>query len=186
MAAAKKNSTYLLAFSSVLCAVAVMLMFATGLFPFATYAIPAAAGAFLMAVYIEAGPKYAYMVFIGAAILSLFLCADKEAAVLFALFFGHYPVTKAYVERIRFTPLCWAVKIILFNLLVVASYYIVFSLFMTPQLLEDFSDFGKYTAIILMGMGNLVFILYDVGLTRVVTLYVRVIGPKYISKLLRK
>ena len=40
------------------------------------------------------------MIYAAVAVLSLLFAADKEAALLFVLFFGYYPVLKSFLERI--------------------------------------------------------------------------------------
>ena len=81
-------------------ALCVSLMFMTGLAPFATYAIPMLAGAMLIPVVVELGPKTAVMVYISVGIISIFVAADKEAAMMFLVFFGYYPILKQKLERL--------------------------------------------------------------------------------------
>lgn len=71
-------------------------MFLTGLIPIGTYALPAIAGVLLIVAVIEIGAKWAWMIYAAVAVLSLLFAADKEAALLFVLFFGYYPVLKSF------------------------------------------------------------------------------------------
>lgn len=56
-------------------------MFLTGVFPFATYALPAIAGTLLVVVVLELNRATAVMVYVSVSLLSLFIAPDKEAAL---------------------------------------------------------------------------------------------------------
>ena len=71
--------------SSALC---LLLMFMTGMIPFATFALPSLAGILLIVVVVENGIQTATLVYAAVSILSLFMCPDKEAAMMFICFFG--------------------------------------------------------------------------------------------------
>ena len=92
-----------------------LLMFLTGIFPFATYALPAMAGSLLVVVVLELNRATAVMVYISVSLLSLFIAPDKEAALIFIFFFGYYPILKGLIEQIRIRPLELAIKYALFN-----------------------------------------------------------------------
>ena len=52
---------------------------------------------FLIVAVIEIGGENgAWMIYAAVAVLSLLFAADKEAALLFVLFFGYYPVLKIF------------------------------------------------------------------------------------------
>ena len=76
-----------IALGGLLTALGVVLMFLTGLIPIGTYALPAIAGVLLIVAVIEIGAKWAWMIYAAVAVLSLLFAADKEAALLFVLFF---------------------------------------------------------------------------------------------------
>ena len=76
------KKTYALAFSSVIAALSLTLMFLTTFIPIGTYAIPCAAGAFLAAVVIESGYVTATVCYVVVSILSVLLVGDKEAGLL--------------------------------------------------------------------------------------------------------
>ncbi len=65
-----------------------MTMFLTGLISIGTYALPAFSGILLIVVVIELGAGWAWPVYIASSILSLLIAGDKEAAMLFVVFFG--------------------------------------------------------------------------------------------------
>ena len=104
-----------IALGGLLTALGVVLMFLTGLIPIGTYALPAIAGVLLIVAVIEIGAKWAWMIYAAVAVLSLLFAADKEAALLFVLFFGYYPVLKSFLERISNKVLSWISKFAVFN-----------------------------------------------------------------------
>ena len=163
-------------------ALCVALMFMTGLAPFATYAIPMLAGAMLIPVVVELGPKTAVMVYLSVGIISIFVAADKEAAMMFLVFFCYYPILKQRLERLPGRILEYFVKIFIFNASVVGGFAFVFYVLGMKELLEGLGDFGRYTALILLAMGNVIFVIYDVALTRHYTLYIRWFRPRILRR----
>lgn len=79
-------------------ALCLLLMILT-IIPIATYTMPALAGMVLIVVVIENGYSTAWMVYAAVGFLSLFICPDKEAAMLFVGFFGYYPILKGKLEK---------------------------------------------------------------------------------------
>ncbi len=131
-------------------------------FPYLTYALPALAGLLFAIVMVEINAKWALGSYITTAILALLLC-EKEAAVLFVAFFGYYPVIKAFLERIPSRIVEYVSKFALFNVAVVVAYLVIIYVFSIP--IENMGQFGQYTLLILLGMGNVVFIIYDYALS---------------------
>lgn len=82
------------ALCGMIAAVCILLMLMTGLFPFATYALPAVAGLLMVAVVVECGVKWAVMVYVAVSLLAIFITPDREAMLMFVFFFGHYPIIK--------------------------------------------------------------------------------------------
>lgn len=156
-------------------ALSIVCMFLTGLIPFATYALPAIAGVLLVAVVIELGKRWAWLVYIAVSLLSLFLAPDAEAKVLFILFFGYYPILKASFESLRPKWLSVVLKFAVFNVAVVLSYLIALRFLGIPA--EDFELFGYNIPLVLLVLGNLVFLLYDYAVGCVAAAYVRRLQP---------
>lgn len=158
------------ALGGIVAALSVTMMFLTAVIPTLTYALPAAAGVLLIIVVIDVGKKWAFGVWAAVSILSLLVLPDKEAAVMYVFFFGHYPIVKALLEgKINSKILLWILKLLIFNVSVVAAYLIIIYVFQLP--LEEMEEFGKWGVWALLGMGNVVFVIYDVALSRLVTLY---------------
>ena len=120
-----------IALGGLLAALSLVCMLLT-IFPFADYALPALAGVLLIPIVLESGVKWGFMVYAVVGILNAILTPSLEAKVLFIAFFGYYPVLKALIERIRFRPLEWAAKLLLFNGTFVAAYWLMLHVFALP------------------------------------------------------
>ena len=139
-----------IALGGLLTALGVVLMFLTGLIPIGTYALPAIAGVLLIVAVIEIGAKWAWMIYAAVAVLSLLFAADKEAALLFVLFFGYYPVLKSFLERISNKVLSWISKFAVFNVAVVACFFLAVNFLQLPE--DSFTVFGIYLPWVFLAM----------------------------------
>ena len=75
-----RNNSRRMALCGMMAALAVTIMLLGGVIPLATFCCPALAGLALIPVLMEAGKKWTLMVYAAAAVLSLLLGPDKEAA----------------------------------------------------------------------------------------------------------
>lgn len=149
-------------------------------FPYLTYAIPAIAGLFVMVVVIEINRKWAVLTYIASAII-VFLLAETESKLMYVMFLGYYPILKSALEVMNKPVFEWIIKIIVFNA-AVAAVYAVFSQ-MFGITLDDIDILGRYGAVILLAVGNAVFVVYDIAVSRMAMVYMYVLHPK-IKKLL--
>ena len=151
--------------ASALCLLLMMLT----IIPIATYTMPALAGMVLIVVVIENGYSTAWMVYAAVGFLSLFICPDKEAAMLFVGFFGYYPILKGKLEKIKKRSLEYLSKFSIFNLAMILNYLVIIYLFGIQDILEDVGPLGKFSVVLLLLMGNVVFFVYDIALSRIIT-----------------
>lgn len=182
MAVAKKlkHSTKI-AIGGLTTALCVILMFLTGLFPFATFALPAIAGALLVIIVIEINYKTAILVYLAVSILSLFIVPDKEAALFFVALFGYYPILKGKIEGLRKKVLSYILKFAVFNASIAIVYSSAYFIFHLTEIFTN--DFGKYTALILIILGNITFLIYDIALTRIISLYFFRLRKRFFKRL---
>ena len=169
-----RNKTKRIAACALLSALSVILMM-TAYFPYFTYCSPLAAGAILIMIVIEFGRKWAVGAYIVVSLISL-LFGEKEAASMFLLFFGYYPILKAQLECIRSRVVEYFLKYIVFNIGIVSAIALSVFVFQIP-----FSD-GQSNiwifGLILLLAGNVVFLVYDIALSRVISYYLIKIQPK--------
>lgn len=154
----------------------------TGLFPFSTYALPALAGLLMVAVAAETGPRWAFTLYVAVSILSFLMTPDKEAMLMFVMFFGHYPITKFQLEKLKWKPLIFVLKFLCFNACVVIGYLIILYIFRIPDILTEFGDFGKYSVLVMLALGNLLFVVYDFALTQITRTYLFWFRPKFLRR----
>ena len=109
------------AVGGVITALSIVLMFLTSVIPTLTYALPAAAGFLITLIVIEIDKKWALGVYVAVSLLSVLLIADKEAAVMYIMFFGYYPIVKAIFEKHFHSMLLWVLKFAVFNVGAVAA-----------------------------------------------------------------
>ena len=174
----KKNNK--ITFCAMMSALACVVML-TSYFPYLTYAIPAMAGLFIMIAVIEIGKKWAFLSFVSSAVI-VFMIAEPEAKLMYIGFLGYYPILKALIERLRKPVLEWVLKFITFNIAVMIIYCFFASLFDIS--FEDFGALGKYGVYITLGVGNIVFAVYDIAVARMAMFYNFVVRPK-IKKFLK-
>ena len=105
--------------------------------PASEYMMPMLAGMLLLPITVECGKRQGLLVYAAVALLALFLTPSLESRVLYATFFGYYPVLKAvFEEKLPRVPelLC---KLLLFNAVICASYWLMLRFFgLDPAVFE--------------------------------------------------
>ena len=173
------NNTSLTALGGVISALSVFIMFLSGIFPFLTYVIPLFAGLLLIVTVQEVDLKWSFFIYSAVAVLSLLIVADKESAVMYACFFGYYPIAKKILDSKFSKVISWILKFILFNFSIVAGYLGVIYVFSIP--FEEMEEFGKYTALVFLGLGNIIFVMYDFMITNLSIIYNRKIHSRVVK-----
>lgn len=174
----KMNNASKTALGAMSVALSVILLMPTALELF-VYALPALAGIITMFCVVELNKKWAFAVFTASAIISLVLVPNKEAAVLYAAFFGYYPILKALLENTKFKAVEYIFKFSVFNLSVFISYFLLIKVFGMPFEELMGTDESKWFIYVFPIMFNLMFIVYDLYLTKMYTLYIRVWQKKF-------
>ena len=167
------NQSGRVALGGMITALCLVLMFLTGVIPVATYALPAISGVLLIVIVIEIGAKWSWMVYAAVSVLSLLFAADKQAAVLFVLFFGYYPILKAYIEKKlpHKRILEWILKFLVFNAAMIVAFFIVIKVLSVPE--DSFTIFGIYLPWVFLLLGNFVFLIYDYALSGLIMMYIQ-------------
>lgn len=79
-------------------ALSVALMALVSIIPNLELALPAISGLFVAVIVIEVDKKWALGVWAAVSLLSLIVVPNKAAAIIYAVFFGYYPVLKSVLE----------------------------------------------------------------------------------------
>lgn len=157
------------AIGGIVAALSLVLMISVAIVPFMTYALPAAAGALMIFAVIEIDKKWAFGIYATVAILGIFLVPEKEVAVMYLAFFGYYPIVKALIESKTKKVLEWVLKSGMFICTMVVSYWLMMK-FMGLEI-DEMQEWGMMAIPILLGIGTLAFVMYDIALTKVIIIY---------------
>ncbi len=158
------KSTRALAVSAVLSALGVILLALGSLVQVLDLTMAVLASILVIFAVIELGGKYPYLIYAVTAVLSVLLVPSKSAAMVYLCFAGYYPILKAVLERHLPRFWCWVVKILIFNAGLALSLLLMLKVFLTFTV-----PAAWYYALI--PLLSVVFVLYDVALTRLITLY---------------
>lgn len=166
-----KKLSFNIALGGIISALCILLMFLVGVLPFFVYAFPMLCSLLVCIVYYECGLKTSLVTYISVSVLSLILSPDKESVIIFAAFFGYYPIAKIYIDRLSSKLVRIILKLAIFNASVVAAYYALISIFGVVDMTEMSGDFGKYGAVVLLALGNFTLIVYDIAIKRLSNKY---------------
>lgn len=148
----------LTALCGMLTALSVVLMSITTVIPVLMYVLPIITGVIVIVVADIGGKKWALGVYFATSFLSLLLLTDKEASLTYALFFGYYPLIRDVIQRLP-KLFFLIIKFLLFNC---AAFLIgIAGVLLFGVSAEEYNEFGKATIPVLLGLANIVFILYD-------------------------
>lgn len=146
----------------------------TSYFPYLTLAVPGIAGLFMLMPLVEVGKGYAFLTYFVSACIVL-ITAEPEAACIYVCFLGYYPILKSIIERLKSRVLEWVLKMVVLNIAVFVIY--LATTFVFGIEIEDLGEFGKYSAYILIAVTNVVFVMYDIAVSRIGLLYMIKIHP---------
>lgn len=158
-----------------------VLMLITAVFPFVSYAAPILAGLLLVFIAIEINKKWAFLCYITVSLLSLVVTADYSAILAFILFFGYYPILKGVIEKIRKPVIEWILKVISFNLAIFLGLMLMFFIIGADAFLKEYLMYGYIGLAVLLVLANAMFVLYDIFLTRMISLLINFFIPKYLT-----
>ncbi len=165
MSVREKGSARRVALVGVLSALSLMFLALSSLSPAARLGLVAVAGVVPAAAVVSAGLPAGFLCYAAAGLLGLLLISDKGNALLYLGFFGLYPMIKALIERLHNLLLEWGCKLAFFNLALSAGWFLLrgFLLAGLPEALGE--AWALYLA------GNLIFIAYDYGFSRLIGFY---------------
>lgn len=162
-----RMATKRMATCAMMTALSVVLMLIGGILELGMYACPL----FLSLAYIPIGEKYGrnyhFLLYVAVAILCFLLVPNWEENLMFAGFFGWYPIVRPALQKLP-KPLRWGVKLLLFNGAVIAIEWLLMTL-IAPEVM------GGVLLWILLVLGNVTFFAYDCLIPRTNVLMKRLI-----------
>ena len=160
----KTNRTKKLAFSAIVTALSVVFLYVGALFDVLDLSAAALASLCVLWVTVEFGTRWALAVYAATALLALLLLPTKLPAVLYVGLFGYYPPLKAFYEQKLHGALVWVAKVVTMNAAVFVMILIV----------RYVAAEALWFEILLLVTANIVFVLYDIAITRLMRAYVLV------------
>ena len=157
------NRSGRVALGGVLAAGSLAVLWLACMVPSGQLGVTAAAGLFPVGAVLAAGRSAGLLCWAAASVLGLLLLPDKGVALMYLLFLGLYPVIKSRLEQLKSWIVEWAGKILCFNAAMTMLYAAFRTLFL-PALPEWMGE----QVWILYGAGNIIFILYDIALSRLI------------------
>lgn len=172
---------YIVSLCGIMSGLAVALMFCLGMVPGFEYVSPMVAGVLIWVIRERIGVRYGLVSFAAVGLLTMLFTANYEASMMFIFLLGYYPIVRQYIMKLKPAALRWAAKVALYAAAAVSCYFVLINLFGMGQLLEDMGEFGQYGQWVLLGLGAVAFVLYDLFLGLFFPFYEKVLKPK-ISK----
>ena len=167
------QSSRRIAISGMMAALGTAVMLLGGVIPIATFCCPAIAGIALIPLALDCPRSYALSAWAAIGLLSVMLCPDKEAALLF-VFLGWYPEMKWPIEiKIRRPWPRRLIKLALWNLCIGAMYALIFFVLRLDQVLADYQEMTVWMTTLTLLLGNVTLAVYDVALSRFAVLYIQ-------------
>lgn len=160
----KIKGTRALTVSAVLCALGVILLALGSLLQILDITMAALASFLVIFAVIELGGKYPFLIYVITALLSMLLVPYKTAPLMYLCFAGYYPLLKAVLEGHLPKLWSWVLKIVAFNAALALTLFLAIKMFAAFTVTEVWYYY-------LLPAFTLVFVIYDIALTRVITAY---------------
>lgn len=174
--------TIRVAFTAVVSALAAVVMMLAGVVPVATVSLPAISGLIAIPVVYECGVRWGFGMYAVVSVLSFLFTADREAALLYIVFFGYYPVLFALLGRIRVRWQRAVIKVLLFNAAMVLE--ALAALFVLGIPADALFIGGKWGIAAMVVLLNLLLFLYDYTIPGLIFVYGKKVHP-YVSRFFR-
>lgn len=134
-------------------ALSVVIMIIGGILGLGMYASPMIAGFCLIPIGQKYGPRYQWTLWAAVSLLCFILVSNVEENLMYFAFFGLYPLLYPLFEKLPrgIRRFC---KLLYFNVVVIAIELLVM-LVLVPE------SMGTVLAVVLLLMGNVIFLCYD-------------------------
>lgn len=163
-----KNNSFNIAFGGMISALCVVLEFSVGILPLFLYIFPMICGLLMTILLDECGMKISLCAYVGVSVISFLIAPDKEAALIYAAFFGYYPMARAFIMKLKNPRMQLLIKLALFNSAMICSYSILIRIIGLEA--AGFGE-GKWMIVAFLIVGNAAFFAFDITLGRVLLLY---------------
>lgn len=153
-------------------ALSVVVLYLASILPTLKLTVCLVASAIICIVMMKYGVRGSMVVYLAASVVALIISPDKTVAVGYLLFFGNYPIIKAFIENIDNLKMEWIIKIVLFVVYTAAA-FAAMTIFFSGVINFPYSKIFIFVAAVVAA------VIYDVALS----LFISEISRRF-SKLL--
>lgn len=169
----KKTEIKKTALASLLCALAVVISVIGCVFDMADLASVSAASVIVAISARELGGKYPYLIYAVISVLLFLLFPSATVTFYFILFFGYYPIIRAFLAKIPKLPR-YILKFSIFNVAAVSIYFI-----MEKLLLSFDTDSEVWLVPALWIVSNIFFAVFDFAMDIFIAAYIKIYRKKW-------
>ena len=141
-------------------ALSVVVLYAASVIPTLKLTVCLVASAIICIAMMKYGINAAVVIYLASSVVSLIIVPNKTVAFAYILFFGNYPIIKAFIENIHNIKIEWIMKIILFFAYAILAFLIA-SIFLSVSF--------PYSKAIAFGVLVVMAAIYDVALSFFIT-----------------
>ena len=161
----------------IIAALSIVIMLLTYVSPLLVYTAPPFAGILLLIIINELGFRWSVATFAAVSLLSVFIIADKEAAVFYTMFFGYYPILVTGINKaVKNKLVNFVIKFFVCNIACIISIFVCTFFFGVSY--DDIFSEGLWFIIAFILLMNVFFVIYDNLITKLQLLYVMKIQKK--------
>ncbi len=174
--------SYRVALGGIIGALCIICLFLTGVFPALYVVLTMLASALVYVMTIETSIYWGLVTYISVGLLSIIIVPNKDSSIIFLLFFGYYPLLRSWMERHKMKFLGFLLRFVIFNVAILALFWVSVYVFGSEELLDTLGDYGKYGGWILLGMANITFLCYDYVMESFPEIYQKRLKPRIFPK----
>ncbi len=167
----KPHISYRVALGGIVAALCLMTMAMAGVLPILYIAAPMVAGVLLVILVQEVSTGWAALTYAATAVLSVFVVPDKEATLMFVLFFGYYPLLRPKIRQLPTKLLRLLAKLCLYQVFLLVDYLLTVYVLGLPT----FDEFAPWALPLIDLVATAVFLMYDSLLDGLTQFYMQVV-----------
>lgn len=140
----------------------VVLLYVACVIPTLKLTLCAVSSALICIVMVKYGARGSAAVYLACSAVTFIIAADKAVALGYFLFFGNYPIIKAFIERRENIVTEWIIKILVFAIYAVGAYAAA-TIFFPSVLTFEYSLWLTFAAVIAVAA------VYDMALSMIIS-----------------